>query len=154
MEGLLGNCDIKDGVDIFDTNSLIESCAENMHVNLNAVYTNDETVNQMVLYDNGFNINKYVIDSNKAGISDIRAQIKNKHLDVSLKVPVLGIDMLVTLSGKVTWNKDTEVLSLDLTHSRLPLGITSRTLFMTIAKKFMQSDMISFPSKNRIDIQL
>ncbi len=154
IKGLLGNCKIKEDGDLFYTPDVIESCAKNMHINMNEVYTEEEGTSQAALSNNGFDIGRYKISEDKAGISDIRAQIVDGDLNASLRARFLAMDLMVTISGKVNWDEKREVLVLDVTHSRLPLGITSRGLFMSIARKFMQSDMITFPSKNRIEIKL
>tara|TARA_Y100000768_G_scaffold388806_1_gene387352 strand:+ start:1445 stop:3388 length:1944 start_codon:yes stop_codon:yes gene_type:complete len=154
IQGLLGNCKMKADTDLFDVESIIDACTTQMAVNIRNLFTDERATRQDTLKRNDFNINHYRIDEDKAGVSDVRASITDRKLAASVRVRVLGMNLLVTIQGLVNWNKDTSVLTLDVTHSRLPLGITSKGMFMSIAKKFLASDMIKFGSGNKIHIQL
>ncbi len=154
LRGLLGHCSLKPGTDIFDVSHVIDSCSSNMIVNIESMFTDETAVDQLTLKNDRFNFNRYRVEESKPGIKDVRARITNNILAASLRVRVMGMNMLVRIQGRTHWNPETSILTLDVTHSRLPLGITSRSFFMSIAKKFMQSEMIQFGSDNQIFIKL
>ncbi len=154
MRNVIGGCKLLSDTDIFDVGHIISACSSNMIINIESVFTEESPISQMAMKSESFKMNNYKIEEKKAGLTDVRARITNNVLAASLKVRVLGMNLLVRIQGITRWNPETEVLTLEVTHSRLPLGITSRGFFMSIAKKFLQSDMIQFPSDNKINIQL
>ncbi len=154
IKGVLGHCNLKEDTDVLDVSSVIDACSKNLAMNINALYTGEEGTNQNSLKDSRFDINNFSVEEEKAGVSDIRASIVNGQLAASMRVRVMGMNPLVTLQGSVDWNAETEYLTLDISHSKLPLGITSKGMFMSIAKKFLASDMIQFGDNNKIMIKL
>ena len=154
IKGILGHCILKEDTDVLDVSSVIDACSSNLALNINALYTGEEETSQSSLKDVRFDINNFSIEEEKAGVSDIRASIVNGQLAASLSVRVMGMNPLVTLEGGVDWNAETEYLTLDISHSKLPFGITSKGLFMSIAKKFLASDMIQFGDDNKIMVKL
>ena len=154
LKGILGHCKLKEDTDVLDVSSVIEACSRNLALNISSLFTRDEGTSQATLKDNRFDINNFSVEEEKAGVSDIRASIVNGQLAASMRVRVMGMNPLVTLQGEVDWNAETEYLTLDISHSKLPLGITSKGMFMSIAKKFLASDRIQFGDNNKIMIKL
>jgi len=154
IRSIQGQCGVKKDTDIFDISDVIEGCSSNMNAHIEAQYTDGKSLGQNSLRSSGFDISEYNIRENKPGLSDIQLNIVENQLAASMKVRFLGINFFVEIQGRTNWNKEKQLLILKVNHSRLPLGITSRGLFMYIAKKFMQSDMISFGSNEKILIQL
>jgi hypothetical protein len=154
IKNLSINCEIEKDGDIFTPADLIAGCVKNSVITIPELYSQESTLKAEQLLNKTLNLEAVRITERHASMSDIKIDITNGVLSLDLKIRALGGNKNVSFSGPISWDKDKNLVSINVQKSKLPMGIRSKTIFMMVLKKFLVSEMITVPSKNVINIQL
>jgi hypothetical protein len=154
IKDLFIDCEVEKNGDIFQPNDLISGCVKNSRIEIPVIFSQDSDLNANSLLDSNFQVERMRILENHPSMSDVKIVITNGVIDIDLKVRALGGEKKVSFSGPIHWDKEKNLLSIQVQKSKLPLGIKSKAIFMMVLKKFLVSEMVTVPSKNVINIQL
>jgi hypothetical protein len=81
--------------------------------------------------------------SSSAKVKNLILSVENSRLRLSAKVHFLFKHFKVKLEAKLQYEKEDDVIQLELTKAKLPFGISSKKILLFLIKKFMVSENLT-----------
>lgn len=133
LSNVLLNCKKERETDVLDINQVLRDCLDYSRISI------DEVKN-----------NKRTLDKNGSSIRNILVNAQNSNLVIQSIVKFLGFNAKVSIWAKAYLNENKKQLTLTVTDTKLPLGLTSVKLLMYFLKKDLISKEVTIQNNNII----
>ena len=142
IDTLFLDCGRLKGNDLFNKDDVIKGCLNKGEVTIKKIFTEEAGSNdEIVVKNEDLNFN-YIKKRTKPGVEDLFIRFTNNQMLLKLKARVLGMKLKTEIRGSITFEPEMSRFILDVTKSKLPLGIKSKKILLWIVKKFVVNETI------------
>lgn len=154
IDGLDVACVTNESHNIFMPKDIIGACVDRGHVKFSNIYNRELNLGVARLLDSRFDIKNYGVERVRPKLFDGTIVTQDGKIYVNVGMRIAGMKTNVSFSGPVSWDPEESVLTIKVTDSRLPLGLSSESMLLFFLDMFVSNDMISTGSGKTVKIKL
>jgi len=153
FENLKVDCQKMPEADLFKIQDVLEGCAHNGVITLDKLYSNEQDT-KLSVFKEGVTLRNVRNTIKKAGVTDVKASIRNGYISVELITRVMGMKRSVSFSGPVSFDKEEKLLTIRVKDLKLPFLPDTKGFFRMAIRNLVEGETVTVNKATEIKVQL